>query len=689
MSPEQARGKPIDKRSDIWSFGVMLYEMLTGTQMYRGETVTDILGAIVHSSPDVDALPRDVPPALRKLVERCLTPDVQDRLRDIGEARYALHHLDAIEAAQVPEHSTTGRRVWMIACLVLLVVAVGLSALLWRSPRAVAPVIQASIALPEGHVLLTTGPRGGSMRVSPDGRSVAFVAQEEGRRRIWVRALDERDGHPVQGTEGGHRPFWSPDGRSLGFFSDGNLRRVSVSGGAPLTIAPAADGRGAVWLSSGTIVFAPTPGSALFAVAAGGGQPRQLTDSSRYSHREPRSLPDDRHFLFLENRGGGQWYMSVGSIDGGVPIEVGATSGGAEYANGRLLFLQGRTLVAQPFDTASFQLTGEPTPIAEDIVRDSNYGIGVFSGSEAGVLAYQTGGGAGAQLQWLDREGNPVGVLGDRGAYSQVSLSRDGKTIAALIDELDGKSDLWLIDVAGGARQRFTFTPDNVAMRRSEPVWTPDGSRIVFTIEFDGRGNMYSKRTDGSGDEELMLEIPDIDVWPYDVSPDGKWVLYGREDQNSNEDLWVLPLSGEGEPRSLFETPYDEWPGRFSPDGRWVAFDSDETVRREIYVIPFEGRSGKWQVSREGGRFARWSDDGSELFYVDLEGGVMAVSVDPTGDTFVAGEPHRLFQANLASGSFGEYDVDTRGVRFLVLEQTTQDAPISLYMNWEAALEIR
>ena len=690
MSPEQARGKAIDKRSDIWSFGVMLYEMLTGTQMYHGETVTDILGAIVHSTPDIDALPKDVPPALRRLLARCLTPNIQDRLRDIGEARYTLHHLDAVELTTSSQASSAPNRGWMMLSLILLAVALGLSALFLRSPKDSTPVIQGSIVLPQNHSLLTTGSRGGSIRISPDGQSMAFVAQSEGRRHIWVRSFAEREGHPVQGADGGHRPFWSPDGRSLGFFSDGNLRRVSVSGGAPLTIAPAPDGRGAVWLPGGTIVFAPTPGSALFAVAAGGGQARQITDASKYTHREPRPLPDGKHFLYLEDRSGGLWHIVVGNVSGSEdPVDVGPTSGGVEFANGQLLFLQGRTLVAQPFDIASYKLTGEPTPLAEDIVRDSNYGIGVFSAGGKDMLAYQTGGGADRRVLWLGRDGNPNGEIGESGSYNEIVLSPDGKTIAVRVDEVDGKSDLWLVDVARGTRQRFTFTPDNVAKQRSDPVWSPDGSFLVFSVQYDGATNLYSKLTDGSGDEEVLFELPDHDAWSYDISPDGEFLLFGLEDGSSNEDLWVLSLSGASEPRALFETPFDEWPGQFSPDGRWVLFSSDESGREEVYVIHYPEGSGKWQVSREGGHFARWGRGGRELFYVNVEGALMAVSVDPAGSSFSAGEPEKLFQANLVTGAFATYDVDLLNDRFLVLEQAPHIAPISLYVNWKVALEVR
>ena len=688
MSPEQARGKAIDKRSDIWSFGVILFELLTGKPMYHGETVTDVLGAIVHSTPDIKALPSNVPAGLRKLIGRCLTSDVHDRLRDIGEARYALHNLDNSEQA-APEGSSRSQRAWMITSLVLVVGVVGLGARVAFSPKAETPILQASIALPEGRLLLTTGPRGGSVRVSPDGRAVAFVAQGESQRQIWVRNLDERVARPVPGTEGGHRPFWSPDGQSLAFFADAKLRRISIRGGAALTITAAAEGRGGVWLPDGTILFTPGPGTTISAVAAGGGEPRVVTDIKN-SDREPRALPDGRHFLYLENLSGGQWRMKVGSLDGDVEIDVGTTSGGAEYANGRLLFLQNRTLVAQPFDTKTFQLTGEPTPVAEDILRDGNFGIGVFSTSENGILAFQSGGSAGSQMQWLDRQGQVIASIGERSAYNQIALAKDGKTIAVLIDELDGQSDIWMVDVDSGLRKRFTFTPDNSVIKRGDPTWSPDGKLLVYSYNTEKGTSLYMKKTDGSEPEKLLLEEDEFELWPYGFTPDSEWALYGREDRSSsNEDLWLVSVSANGEAHALFETPFDEWPGRFSPDGRWLAFDSDETGRQEIFVIPYGDGGGKWQVTREGGRFARWSADGSELFYIDLEGAIVAVPVNGSGETFLTGDPLALFKTDMGSGSSGEYDYDITRDRFLLLQQPKQEAPISIYVNWMAALEMR
>ena len=485
-------------------------------------------------------------------------------------------------------------------------------------------MVQAAIRLPSGSVLRSLGSLGGAMRFSPDGLSLAFVAQTEGKQQIWVRTLAEREGHPVQGTEGGHRPFWSPDGKSLGFFAMGSMRRVAVSGGAPLTIAPATDGRGGCWLADGTIVYAPNPGSGLFAVSAAGGDPRPVTDPGKYSHREPRVVGDGQDFLFLENRSGGVWMMCLGNTDGRAFRELTLTTGGAEYAGGHLIFLRGRTLVAQSCDLGSAQLSGEAAPIAEDIVRDADYGIGAFSVSWQGDLAYQTGRGVGSQLAFFDRAGKKLASIGEPGGYSQAALSPDGKRVALLVEEADGGSDFWIISTENGARQRFTFTAANAGTRRSQPVWSPDGRRLYYTIEEDGMVTILTKQTDGGGVEEKVLEIPDRHIWPYDVSPDGQWLLFGSEAEDSNEDLWIYPLAGNGEPRPLFETPFDEWPGTISPDGHWLALESDESGNREVYVIPFPDGGG--EVADLPGRwsFPEVERGGYGAVLQDPEGGIVA-----------------------------------------------------------------
>ncbi|MFT5233916.1 MAG: serine/threonine protein kinase [Candidatus Krumholzibacteriia bacterium] len=682
MSPEQARGKPVDKRSDIWAFGVIIYEMLMGMPLYRGETVTDILGAIVHSDPDLSALPKKTPTGLRTLMRRCLTPDAQDRLRDIGEARYALANLDQAEPQFASaERTGASTKVWSIASVVLFLALAAVTTL-WFQSEPETQVLRASIALPEGAVLRTLGTSGGSMRFSPDGQSIAFVAQFGGVQQIWVRKLSEHQGHPVQGTEYGHRPFWSPDGKSLGFFTPGSMRRVAASGGAPLTIAAASDGRGACWLEDGTIIFAPNPGAILLRVDGGGGEATPIVNGGEPGQREPRSIGDGEHFLFQETRGGLGWMVCLGNIDGSDRRELVMTTAGADYTKGQLLYLKGKTLVTQSLDINSGQVTGDPVPIAEGIVRDRDYGMGAFTVSPQSALAYQADERTGSELVLFDREGNKLRSVGEPGVFSQVAWSPDNTRIALLIDEGSQVSDFWMINVSNGSRQRFTFTPTDESSGPTQPLWSPDGERLFFNVEEVSESSVYAKQTDGGGNEDLILNIPGAKIWPYDISDDGQWLLFGLEREDSNEDLWVFPLNGGGEARPVFETPFDEWPGNFSPDGRWLAFDSDESGRREIYVIPFPEGGGKWQVSRAGGRYPQWNDDGTELFFQSQEGGIMAVLVDSEGTNFSAGDPQELLKSTFANGAMGDFTPSRDGDSLLVVERSVQEAPISLYLNW-------
>jgi Tol biopolymer transport system component/tRNA A-37 threonylcarbamoyl transferase component Bud32 len=687
MSPEQARGRTVDKRSDIWAFGVMLYEMLTGKRLYDGETVTDILGAIVHSRPDLELLPPNVPSRVRDLLERCLTAELPERLRDIGEARIILS--DPGRAESMKTASASAGRGWMVATGIFAALAIAFGFAWWTREAPPRPIVRAAFQIPEGHAMVSTGLRGGAPRVSPDGKSIVFLAKQEGRQQIWVRTLEEREARPVPGTDGAHRPFWSPDGRSIGFFANGQLRRIAMSGGAPLTIAPAANGRGAVWLDSGLIIFAPMPTSALFAVPAAGGQPRQITDPGSTAHREPRWLPLEGRFLFLDNVGGGQWEMCVGSVDGGPITRLGRSGGGVEYADGHLLFLQGRTLVAQPFDLERLQLTGEPAPIAEHLIRDPNFGIGTFSVAPGGTLCYQAGLMSGGQLVWFGRDGAEIGAQGRRAEYTEVAISPDGSTLATVINDAEGKSDIWLVEIETDARRRFTFSADDAPSRRGELVWGPDGSYLLYSTQTDSGTTINVKQIDGSSGEETVVRTTDENYWPYDVSSDGQWVVLGHQMDDGKEDLFITPVAGGGEMRPLFQTPYDEWPGTISPNQRWLAVDSDETGLREIYVVPFPEGAGRWQVSRDTGRFPKWSAAGDEIFFLSLGGSFMAAPVEPDGDVFEASEPVALFEFQGAYDGPGSFDVNPEGDKFILVEQSSQSSPISLFLNWNKALEVR
>jgi len=699
MSPEQARGQKVDKRSDIWSFGVLVYEMLVGAQLFSGDTATDILGAIVHRKPEWDRLPQSTPPALVRLLKRCLTMELSERLRDIGEARYALAHLDDEVPAETATPTTKTSVAWpwkAAAALFLLLSSILVVALV--SKDTTREVMQVTIEPPEGHRLVSTEERGGQVRISPDGRSLAFVAQDEsGGTQVWVRPLDSSDAHPVQGTEGASRPFWSPDSRSLAFFSGGKLRRVALDGGGVLTVADAQSGRGGDWNRDGIIVFSRSPGTTLSRVPAAGGQTVDATSFAtgekglESSHREPRFLPDGRHFLYLsEAPDVPDWKVYVGSVDGGAAHFVTTTSGGAAYAEGYLLTLRGTTLVAQEFDPDSFALSGEPMPVTENIILDTNYGIGVFSTGPGGLLAYESGNSASGQLTWMSAQGGQLQTVGPADAYNQFDLSPDGTRVAVTIQESDGIRDLWIIDLERGTRTRFTFSTNEVPVEYGEPLWSPDGKWIAYVSNREGSNAIYRKPADGLGKEELLLS-DGAELWCYDWSPDGRYIVYGREmpEQSNAEDLIALPVSGEGDPIRITDTPFHEWPATFSPDGRWVAYDSPESGRREIYVVAFPGLEGRWQVSAEGGRFPRWSPDGSRLFFWN-NGRLMAAPVQGSGGTLQVGAVEEVLR--MPWGSYwSSYGFNADGDEFLVLatEGGLGHAPISLFLNWQDELARR
>jgi len=697
MSPEQARGKPVDRRSDIWAFGVILYEMLTGERLFTGDTATDILGAIVHRAPDWHRLPEDTPPRLVRLLKRCLTHDQRERLRDIGEARYALAHMKDEPAQEttepLPPAASAG--MWKIAAGVLLVASLALAGWMALSPAESPRVIRASVDPPDGHLLAVSGGFAGPVRVSPDGRSLTFAARgEEGINRIFVRSLASGDARPVPGTEGGYRPFWSPDSKSLGFFSGGKLRRVALAGGAPLAVADATEGRGGTWSAEGVIVFAPTPNSPLLRVNAGGGETKPVTDLGHVdppenSHREPRLLPDGRKFLF-EARDRERWKVYAGDLDGGEPVLLTTTGCGVDYAQGYLLFLQGSTLVAQRFDAETLILSGDPLPVAEDIVTDNGYGIGVFSASPDGVLAYLSGGAARMSVTWMGADGESLGTVGPSDAYEDLALSPDGKHAVVSVGESDGLRDLWLIDMDNGTRTRLTFTaPNEPALHRSV-VWSPDGTEVVFASNRSGTNDLYRKSVAGLGNAELLLDAEE-NLWSYAWSPDGRYLIYGQEraEHKNAEDLFALPMDGKGDPIRLLDTPFSEWPAAVSPDGRWLAYGSPESGRREVYVAPFPGMGGRWQVSTEGGNNPRWSPDGRRLYFLGPTG-LMAAPIDASSGTVRVGAVTRVLKIERTS-DFTYYSVSPEGDRFLILLDDTAERSksLSIFINWKTEVEAR
>ena len=709
MSPEQARGKSVDRRADIWAFGCVLYQMLTGKHTFPGQTVTDTLASVIKEQPDWSQLPPQTPARVRVLLQRCLQKDPKQRLRDIGDARISLDEV----LSGAPEPSSGGvvavdarlsRSTLPWALLGTAVAALAVLAFIhFREKPFVAQPVRFQIPLPEKAIL---GPAG-SFAVSPDGRLLAFSAvQPNGVQRLWIRPLDSLEARPLQGSESGSGApfFWSPDSHYIAFDAGGKLKKIGISGGQVQTLCDIArNAVGGSWNKDGVIIFGQSPGG-IMRVSASGGPPSPLTtlDSSRgeINHDLPSFLPDGRHFLYLrrstqpENSG-----VYVGSLDvkpeGQDSRRLLATAFQPIYVpslsreSGQLLFLSEAKLQAQPFDASRLQLTGEPVSVAEQV--GSYREAGFFSASTNGVLVYRTAGAGGTMLTWFDRGGKVLGTMEDRGVFASPAFSPDGSRVAiARQDPINGNWVIWIFDFARGTSARFTFGSASAWF----PVWSPDGNRIIFASDPKGLYDLYQKSTSGANEEELLLASSESKL-PTSVSPDGRFLLYFSYNSNKKYNLWVLPIGGNAKPIPFPMTEFNEIGGRFSTDGHLIAYMSDESGRFEIYVCKFTpdpsgtgfSSGGKWQVSYGGGIRPRWSTDGKELFYVTLDGKVMAAAVT-LGPTFQAGTPKLLFQAPPQPGRpNGDITADGRRFLFPVPADPTAQPPFTVLLNWQAALE--
>jgi Tol biopolymer transport system component len=696
MSPEQARGKAVDKRADIWAFGAVLFEMLAGRRPFDGDDATELLGAIVRLEPRWDLLPPTVPARVTQAIRVCLRKDPKHRVGDIRDVRLALDgafETTVLQPAGTPALSAPrGRRPW-IAIAVAAVAGIALAVPATWYLRRAAP--ERSLTRLE----LTTPPTADplSMALSPDGRQLAFVAAGEAGPRLWVRQFDQAAARALQGTDGAAYPFWAPDGRAIGFFADGKLKRIDLLGGAPQALADASAGRGGAWSADGVILFSPTANSALARIPASGGTPVTVTElkTGENSHRWPQFLPDGRRFLFraalgrLETRG-----TYVGSLEGGARTRVLADDTAAVFAPPDLLLVvrQG-VLMALRFDPARAVVSGDPVSVAQNVGADGTIERGAFTVSATGVLAHRAGGSQNRQLVWMDRAGRAAGTLGgvDDDGLANPALAPDGQRVA-VARAPQGNSDIWLLD-ARGVLNRFTFDSST----DTSPVWSSNGQRLVFRSNRNGVYDLFEKVASGAADEQPLLVTPENKV-PQDVSPDGRTLLYSVLSQKTGGDLWALPLDGDKKPFPVLQTAFDEWDAEFSPDGRWIAYESNQSGRLEIFVRPFPQSSGQWQVSTAGGTQPRWRADGKELYYMARDGRLMATPIAPTSDgqALTPGTPVALFAPSLASGTNvtvgtytgrPQYAVGRDG-RFLVnvAVDAAETPPVAIVLNWDAPL---
>jgi serine/threonine protein kinase len=695
MSPEQVRGQDVDHRSDIFSFGVILYEMLSGRRTFSGESAIEVMNAILkEEAADLSETQARIPLAVEKIVRRCLEKNPELRFHSAHDLSYALEAtastssagLNRTEVAHTFETTALAKRagwrerIWMIATGILAVLLLS-GAVVWtRRNEPEAQTVRFTIFAPE-----KTSSAEPSFALSPDGRQIVFSAADgTGTRLLYLRPLNSFAAQPLPGTEGPKLPFWSPDSRSIAFFSDGRLKRVEVSGGLPKTLCEAGNPGGGSWNHAGEIIMAPGSG-ALYRVPATGGVPTALTTTGpSHSHWLPQFLPDGEHFLYFAWGKPGQSGVYVGSLTGKAAHEVLRTDVGAQYAAGYLLFVRNNALMGQTFDTSTLRLAGEPFLIAEQV---KTYNIAPhISVAENGTLAFQSGGARTFQLIWFDRYGKQLGRVGESADYSNPRLSPDGKRLAVGVRDPKTKvRDIWLFDLGRGAMSRFTYNPaDDV-----NPVWSKDGSRIYFTSDRKDARDIFQKKVDATEEEELIFASPQI-KYIEDLSLDGRLLIYNSPSGNNNsDDLWLLPLDGERNPRPFLNTQFFENQAAISPDGRWVAYRSNKSGRSEIYLATFPQLSGDWQVSVNGGEEPQWRHDGKELFFTDQDRRLMAAEVNTGSGTFEsAGAPKLLFETQLIlEKGRNRFVVTGDGQRFLVITPLTPPVLINVTLNWTAEIK--
>ena len=729
MSPEQLDGRA-DERSDIFAFGAVLFEMLTGRKAFDGATASTVIGAVVHSDPPaVSSLRPDVTASLDRVVRRCLAKDPDARWQStvdlVDELKWIVSHpMPGVAPIAAPVG-----RVRPLSVLVATVSMALIAALIAWAPWRAAP-IPLSLLETRSEIVTPATDDPTSFALSPDGRQIVFVASR-GASRLWLRSLAATTAHPLAGTEGAASPFWSPDSRAIGFFAEGALKRLELGGGAPQRLAPAPAPRGGTWGANGVIVFAPTTAGPLMRVAASGGDAVAVTMGGRTlaGHRWPHMLPDGRRFLFLGLDRPDTAGIYLGSLNGSAPTRLTPADSTGVYlrsgpgpadlsaANakveafregGWLLWVRGGTLVARRLDVEQATLTGDPVTLAEGVAVDDFLRSGV-SVATTGLVAYRTGATTQRQLILVDRSGSALGTVGnlDNNNLRNPRVSPDGRRVA-VNRTVQGNTDIWLLDGA-----RMSRVTSGAAFDQAH-IWSPDGARMVFETNRAGPFDLYQTSMGGAGAEEVVVASNQNKV-PSSWSADGRFLLYTSADPSTSGDLWVVPMTGDRTPWVFLKTPFNEAWGAFSPDGRWVAYESNESGPVQIYVRPFVPPSrdassftfgtadkptgatgtaagpgpagGQWQVSTAGGVFPVWRPDGKELYYLNPGGEMMAATITATGSTLAPGAPVVLFPTRILGGGANSrlgrsYDVAPDG-RFLINTVLDVDAaPITLLTNW-------
>jgi Tol biopolymer transport system component len=705
MAPEQVRGQGADHRSDIFAFGAIVYEMLSGQRAFRGDTAADTMSAILAKDPpDLPVADRHIPPALARIVDRCVEKSASARFQSTRDLAFALEaltsHSDSVAAvSSVPVRTSRQRLAWMLVPGILLLVgAVGGFVLAQFSrPAADERVFRLQIDPPEGGRFVF-GTNVGGIALSPDGRTAAYIAAVGGTTGLWVRSLDNTTPRVVPGTVGAAYPFWSPDGTSIAFLAGGKLQRADLSGGTPRVVADLAAFRGGAWTNDGRIILGSLVGG-LFQVPASGGKASPLTtlDSSSgdIRHAWPQVLPSGRVLYWAQTERLETTGVYAASLTRPaervrlLPSEANAIYAPGDHERGHLLWLQGGTLMAQPFDPASLRLSGEPHPIADPAARAGIVGQMHASASMNGVLLYSASTTLG-QFAWFDRSGKPLGVASEPGEYTGAfRLSPDGYRAVATRDK-PGGSDLWLLELERGIANRFTST----ATSNVFPVWSPDGRTIVGS----NLVSLFRKSAGGAGTAERVIQAQ-IPQYPTDWSQDGRLVLYYDIAPGTQRDLWALPVTSEGKTagqgKPYLRTPFSESWGRFFPEPtpRWVAYQSDVSGRYEVYIDAFPEPRSTTRISTGGGQYPQWGpqvgSDGRELFYLTADFKLMVVTLKVGKDSVEPTTPRELFALPSVDIGFNPYDTTPSGQRFLVRATPEREAsqPLTVIVNWPALLK--
>jgi Tol biopolymer transport system component len=706
MSPEQVEGKEVDGRSDIFSLGAVLYEMLTGQRAFPGKSQLSVASAILEKEPvPISSIKPMTPPALDHAVKKCLVKLPDERWQSASDLGGELKWIaeggsQAGVSGAISARSKTRERLAWIFTLIAALIATVFAFVYFNKPSPQARVIRSMILPPEGGSFIFDGPIGGAF-LSPDGRSVAFIARVGKVTQLWVRSLDSFAARALPGTEDAEFASWSPDSRNLGFFAQGKLKRIALAGGPPQALCDADSNRGASWGRTDVIIFARVSGE-IQRIPASGGTPQRVTtlDASRHegTHRWPYFLPDGNHFLFMAAALGPvspENVFYLGSLDGKGSRILFRGSSPITYATGHVFYLADRVLMARAFSLDRLDFTGEAFPVAEGVQFDFLFSNGIFSVSENGALLYQLGKGSRSHsLLLFDRTGKQLGSLGESSTNSTPRFSPDGKNLVYdLISTNSGKVDLWVLDIGSGNRTRLASDPLNLASHSA--AWSPDGTRLAYSSLKTGSRAIFIKAVNQIAQEEERWEAREdgyvgAEYW----TPDGKFLVLTERRIRADARVALLPVAGKDGPVPLLEVQganVDQ--GQVSPDGRWIAYRSDEFGKSEIYITSFPKPTGKLQVSTAGGVTPRWRHDGKELYYLAPDRKLMAVELKETGGSLQAASTLPLFEIfstmYLTTAGVNQYDVTRDGGRFVVESAITDEtfAPLNLVVNWTAELK--